>query len=134
MHDRPHGGVRYRDRGAVTVEAAIAVCALVAVFGLVLAGVATVVDHLRCMDAAAQAARVLARGTPEAVARQVVEATAPDGVAMTVDRTAEYVIVRVRASAAGGLVPGLVVQGEAQAMIEPGAQEPGAGEAVHAPP
>ncbi|EHK86982.1 TadE family type IV pilus minor pilin [Saccharomonospora azurea] len=123
MRDRPHGDGRPHDRGAVTVEAAIAVCALVAVLGLILAGVAAVVDQLRCTDAATQAARLLARGTSEAVAEQLVEATAPNGATMTVSRDEEAVIVRVGATPVGGLLPGVVVRAEARAALEPGVRD-----------
>ncbi len=118
------------DRGAVTVEAAIAVCALVAVFGLVLAGVAAVVDQMRCTDAATQAARMLARGTPAAAAERLVDVTAPEGATMTVDRAGGAVVVRVSVRPAGGLLPGVVARAEARAELEPGV----VGEVGDAPP
>lgn len=46
------------DRGAVTVEAAIALFALVTVLALSFAGIAAVADQLRCTDAAREAARL----------------------------------------------------------------------------
>ena len=54
--------MRSDDRGSVTVEAAIALCALIAVFGIAIAGVAAVADQLKCIDAAREATRLIARG------------------------------------------------------------------------
>ncbi|WP_045311583.1 TadE family type IV pilus minor pilin [Lentzea aerocolonigenes] len=45
-----------------TVEAAIAVCALLIVMGLAAAGLTAVVEQMRCTDAAREAARLAARG------------------------------------------------------------------------
>ncbi|RRO17226.1 hypothetical protein EIL87_10480 [Saccharopolyspora rhizosphaerae] len=59
------------DRGSVTVEAALGVCSLVAVFGLLLAGAAAVLGQLRCQDAAVEAARLLARGDAPRAERAV---------------------------------------------------------------
>ncbi len=111
------------------MEAAIAVCALVAVFGLVLAGVAAVVDQMRCTDAATQAARMLARGAPTSAAEQLVDATAPEGATMTVNRAGGAVVVRVSVHPVGGLLPGVVARAEARAELEPGV----AGESGDAP-
>jgi Flp pilus assembly protein TadG len=111
------------DRGAVTVEAAIAVCALVAVFGLVLAGMAAVVDQMRCTDAATLAARALARGTPDSTVEQLVHMTAPEGATTSVERVEGAVVVRVSVRPVGGLLPGVVVRAEARAELEPGVGE-----------
>ena len=46
----------------VTVEAAIAVCALLVVMGLAANGMTAVIEQLRCTDAAREAARLTARG------------------------------------------------------------------------
>ena len=46
------------ERGAVTVEAAIAVCTLVIVLTAALAAILATAAHLRCMDAAREAARL----------------------------------------------------------------------------
>ncbi|MET9627969.1 TadE family type IV pilus minor pilin [Lentzea sp. NPDC006480] len=45
-----------------TVEAAIAVCALLTVMGVAAAGLTAVVEQMRCTDAAREAARLAARG------------------------------------------------------------------------
>jgi hypothetical protein len=46
----------------VTVEAAIAVCALLVVMALAAAGLTAVVEQMQCTDAAREAARLAARG------------------------------------------------------------------------
>lgn len=66
------------DRGSVTVEAALGICSLVAVFGLLLLGAAAVFGQVRCQDAAVEAARLLARGDAPR-AEQAVRALAPAG-------------------------------------------------------
>lgn len=108
------------DRGSVTVEAAIGLCALVAVFAFVLVGVATVVEQVRCTDAAAQSARALARGEPETEAQRLVDVMAPKGATMTVRRSGDIVVVRVSARPVGGMLPGVSLRAEAHARLEPG--------------
>jgi Flp pilus assembly protein TadG len=66
------------DSGMVTIEAAIALCAFISVLALVLAGMSTVFDQLRCADAAREAARLVARGEPDHAA-DAVHRIAPPG-------------------------------------------------------
>ncbi|MGI5994333.1 MAG: TadE family type IV pilus minor pilin [Saccharomonospora viridis] len=108
------------------MEAAIGLCALVAVFAFVLAGVMAAVDQLRCTDAAAQAARALARGEPEVGAKRLVDALAPAGSTMTVNLSGDTVLVRVSARS---VLPGVTPQAEAQARLEPGVER-GSGSAA----
>jgi Flp pilus assembly protein TadG len=56
--------------GASTVEAAIAIAALVVVLVLCLAGVSAVLMQVRCVDAAREAARLAARGDDRCIAEQ----------------------------------------------------------------
>lgn len=107
------------DRGAVTVEAALALCSLVAVMVLVVASVAAASAHLRCLDAAREAARLIARGEPER-AREVGAAIAPAGAQVDVRIVGDQVEVRVSAAAVPG-VPGLSLAGSALAVLEPAA-------------
>ncbi|WP_236796293.1 TadE family type IV pilus minor pilin [Amycolatopsis sp. GM8] len=109
------------DRGAVTVEAAIALGALTLVLGLVLAGVAAVAGQLRCADAAREAARLIARGD-RPLAEQAVTQIAP-GARLQVDLTGNAVTVDVTAEPAGGLLPGVHLRGHAYALLEPGAPD-----------
>lgn len=110
------------DRGAVTVEAAIALCSLIVVFGVVLAGVAATTDQLRCTDAASEAARLVARGE-RALAEEAVRGMAPQGATLDVRIDERTVAVTVRADPAGGLLPGITVSAKAYAELEPGVGE-----------
>lgn len=120
------------DRGAVTVEAAIALCSLLVVFGLALAGVSAVTGQLRCTDAAGSAARMIARGQRQR-AEAVVAAVAPEGARLIVRGDGDAVTVSVVADALGGLLPGVELRGRAYAVLEPGVESPpasaGAGDA-----
>jgi Flp pilus assembly protein TadG len=107
-----------RDRGAVTVEAAIALSALTLVFGLVLAGVAAVTGQLRCVDAAREAARLVARGERPLADQAVAEIAS--GARLNVEVTGNAVTVDVTAEPAGGLLPGVHLHGHAYALLEPG--------------
>ncbi|GAB3581861.1 TadE family type IV pilus minor pilin [Amycolatopsis endophytica] len=108
------------DRGAVTVEAAIALSALTVFVGLVLAGFTAITGQLRCIDAAREAARLIARGQPE-LATQAVAEIAPPAARLSVTTTGDAITVEVRADPAGALLPGLHLRGSAFAVLEPGA-------------
>lgn len=60
---------RGTEAGSVTAEFAAALPAAVVVLALCLGGIQTVGQQVRLMDAAADAARLLARGDPPATAR-----------------------------------------------------------------
>ncbi|GAA5164905.1 MULTISPECIES: TadE family type IV pilus minor pilin [Amycolatopsis] len=108
-----------RDRGAVTVEAAIALTALTLVFGLLLAGLVAVVGQVRCTDAAGEAARLAARGDRTG-AEMAAARIAPVGARITIEATGEEVVVEVAAEPIGGLLPGVHLRGRAYALLEPG--------------
>lgn len=114
------------DRGAVTVEAAIAVVVLVLVLGLVLAGGAAAVDQIRCVDAAREAARLAARGDPGR-ARSAAAGIAPAGADIRIGYAGDAVDVRV---AVAGPLPGIHLSADARAVLEPGAGQGGDGEAA----
>jgi Flp pilus assembly protein TadG len=107
----------------VTVEAAIALCALVAVLGLALAGIAAVTDQLRCTDAAREAARLAARGEPDQ-GRAAAERIAPKGASVAIRADGDAIAVEVSAEPVG-LLPGLTLTGRAYAVAEPGGQPEG---------
>ncbi|MDI2032810.1 TadE family type IV pilus minor pilin [Saccharopolyspora sp. TS4A08] len=98
------------DRGSVTVEAALGICSLVAVFGLLLLGCAAVLGQLRCQDAAVEAARLLARGDAPR-AERAVRALAPADARYEHAITGDQVQVRISARWA---------RAEAVAVLEPG--------------
>ncbi|WP_238412677.1 TadE family type IV pilus minor pilin [Saccharothrix deserti] len=102
------------DRGAVTVEAALAVCGLVVVLALGVTAVMAVVGQLRCTDAAREAARLVARGD-DARADGVVEAIAPEGARWAVHREGDTAWVEVSASRLG-----VELKARAYAVLEPG--------------
>ncbi|MBK1785162.1 TadE family type IV pilus minor pilin [Prauserella cavernicola] len=110
------------DRGAATVEGAIALCSMLAVFGLVLAGVTALSHQLRCADAATEAARHLARGQAP-LADEAVRRLAPSGATIDARTQEATVAVTVAVPAIGGLLPGVAVRAEAFAELEPGEAE-----------
>lgn len=110
------------DRGAVTVEAAIALGALTAFFMLLIGGLVAMADQLRCADAAREAARLVARGQPESAERAVRE-IGPAGAEFVVRPEGDAVTVEVAARAR--VLPGLRLNGHAYAVYEP--------EVAHAP-
>lgn len=111
-------GVPGGDRGAVTVEAALALCSLMVVLALALAAVASVGAQLRCMDAAREAARLVARGEPERAWRAAVS-IAPAGASVEVAVRGDEVTATVSSRIAARL-SGLVVSGRAVGVLEPG--------------
>lgn len=121
---RPAGVMRDGERGSATVEAAIAICAVVVVLAMALAGATAVLDQLRCTDAAREAARLVARGEP-ARAEQAARTIAPSGADVVVRVHGDEVDVQVSVRAAGGLLPGLSVRAGAMAVMEPGAVSAG---------
>jgi hypothetical protein len=99
------------------VEAALAVASLVTVLVLAVGALAAMVTQVRCVDSAREAARLAARGDD----RGAVDAAArlgPDGSVLQVHRDGGFVIAHV--SARAPLLPGLVLDAEAVAAVEPG--------------
>lgn len=71
--------------------------------------------HIRCVDAAREAARLAARGDDGAAAARAI---APDGAAIQLRRDGEHVVAIV--SARSAFLPGITVAGRAVAALEPG--------------
>jgi Flp pilus assembly protein TadG len=117
----------------VTVEAAIALCAFVTVLAMVLAGMSTMLDQIRCTDAAREAARLVARGDQD-LAADAVHKIAPSGATFAVTTVGEGIVVAVRDPAAGGLLPGVHVVADAFAVPEPDAADPDAADPDAADP
>jgi hypothetical protein len=115
----PAATVESVDSGSVTVEAAIALCAVTAVVGLGLAGIVAVSDQLRCDDSAREAARLIARGDHE-LARLAVERIAPRGAELQVRTNGDKIEVAVHSAPFGHVLPGLRLAGHAFAVAEPG--------------
>jgi hypothetical protein len=108
------------DRGSVSVEAAIGLSALTIVGGVLLAGISAGADHIGCVDAAREAARLLSRGEP-ARAEQAVRDIAPSGARLDVHRVGDEITAGVEAEPASGLLPGIRLRASASAFAEPGA-------------
>ncbi|QBJ97017.1 pilus assembly protein TadE [Rhodococcus sp. ABRD24] len=111
---------RSGESGAVTVEAAIAIASIVTVVMLCIGAVLAVTTHVRCIDAAREAARLAAqddRANAVATARRV----APDGAQITLRDDGALVVATVRARAP--LLPLLEVSAEAVAAREPQSKE-----------
>ena len=99
------------------MEAAFAVAALVVAMVFCVAGLTAVSMHVRCVDAAREAARLAARGdgaSASAAARQV----GPDGAVLRLRRDGDLAVARVTATSR--LLPGLTIGAEAVAVVEPG--------------
>ncbi|GGM45049.1 hypothetical protein GCM10012275_15120 [Longimycelium tulufanense] len=111
------------DKGAVTVEAALGVCAVVIVLALALAGVAAVLSQLRCTDAAREAARLAARGEADR-APEAVQQIAPKGAHLALHTEGDTVRVEVT-DQPSPLLPGLTIRAEAYAVLEPGTPQGG---------
>ncbi|SEH60483.1 hypothetical protein SAMN04489835_1933 [Mycolicibacterium rutilum] len=78
------------------------------------AGLTALSTHIRCVDAAREAARLAARGDDGvAVARTL----APDGAAVQLGRDGDYVVATVTARSP---LPGLTIGARAVAALEPG--------------
>jgi hypothetical protein len=83
---------------------------------LCIAGLSAVATQVRCVDAAREAARLVARGdrsSAEAAVRDV----GPAGAELRLRAEGGHVIARVSASAP--VLPGVVIAAEAVAAVEP---------------
>lgn len=109
------------ERGAVTVEVALAMPVLVAVLGLVLWAVSAAGLAMDCTDAARAGARAAARGDSEAAVRALVDRAGPRNAVLSLERRGGFVTVTVRARTTppGPFpLPGFTVSGSAVAQVE----------------
>ncbi|HYH29204.1 MAG TPA: TadE family type IV pilus minor pilin [Pseudonocardia sp.] len=118
---RPRAARCTGDRGAVTVEAALALCSLAVFLAVAVAAVAAVVMSIRCVDAARELARLAARGEPER-GRAVAAAVAPPGARLTLRSEGDLVVAEVSAELVRPLP--VRIDGRAVAALEPGAAPP----------
>ncbi len=111
------------ERGAVTVEAAIAVCTLVIVLTAALAAILATAAHLRCMDAAREAARLAARGEGER-AGSIATQLAPRDAVVSIAVHGDQVQVEVSSPLLGGAGTSMPrLSATAVAVLEPGVGE-----------
>lgn len=94
---------------------------LVLLLTVAVGAVAAVTAQLRCVDAAREAARAVARGETTQSAVELASLAAPAGARISVGGDAERIVVTVTAeiSIGGGLLPAVTVSGEAVALPEP---------------
>ncbi|WP_139347895.1 TadE family type IV pilus minor pilin [Nocardia donostiensis] len=102
----------------MTVEAAIALAAIVATVILCVAALLAASSQVRCVDAAREAARLAARGDRAHAAAAAREVAPPDA-DIDIRRDGRRVIAEVAVGTP--LLPGLVLRAEAVAALEPGA-------------
>ncbi|MEU6880169.1 TadE family type IV pilus minor pilin [Streptomyces sp. NPDC046712] len=109
---------RSEDRGAVTVEAAMALPALVVFTMALVWALAAAAAQIQCVDAARAGARAVARSEPVAGAEAAARAAAPEGARVAVTRSDELwrVTVEVTAPGPGGM--GLTLRAGAAALAE----------------
>lgn len=105
------------DRGAVTVEAALALCSLTVFLVVAIGAIAAVAAGVRCTDAARELARLAARGEPER-GRGVASQLAPDHARMELTRDGDTFVARVSVDLLAPLP--VRVGGRAVAAAEPG--------------
>ncbi len=108
------------ERGMVTVEAAIALASIVVMVVIGVVAVAAVAAHVRCIDAAREAARIAAQGD-SVRAEQVAREVGPDGASVSIRTEGELIVARVRVDVP--LLPGVEVGAQAVAAVEPGGDE-----------
>lgn len=105
-----------RDRGSVTVEAALGIASLVVVLAVAAAGAAAMLTQLRLVDAARESARVAAMvGSDEGI---TAGRTVAPGASVSVEVSGGWVTSRVDAPARG--LPGVDLSAAAVARLEPG--------------
>ncbi|WP_051637043.1 TadE family type IV pilus minor pilin [Rhodococcus sp. UNC363MFTsu5.1] len=103
------------EAGAVTVEAAIAIASITVVVVLCLGSFLAVSAHVRCVDAAREAARLVARGD-RAEAVLAAQRVAPRGARITVREVDGFATAVVEAAVP--LLPALDISAEAVAAME----------------
>jgi Flp pilus assembly protein TadG len=108
----------------VTAEIAVALPVLVLLMAAALTAVMVVSAQLRCVDAAREAARALARGESVTLARSLADQAGPAGSRLTVSRSGDEVTVDVagKARGLGGVLPAFAVHARSVAVQEPGTQ------------
>ena len=84
-----------REAGYVTAETAMVLPVLALLLAVALWSIAVAAAELRCIDAARDGARALARGESDAVATEVARTAAPAGAQVDVRRDGDRIVVVV---------------------------------------
>ncbi|MEU2504982.1 TadE family type IV pilus minor pilin [Streptomyces sp. NPDC007863] len=109
---------RGRDRGSVTVEAAV-VLPVLALFAMALLwALAASAAQIRCVDAARAGARAAARSEPADAVVAAARAAAPEGARVAVAREGELWRVTVESAAPGPGGLGVTLRAGAAALAE----------------
>jgi Flp pilus assembly protein TadG len=105
----------------VTAEIAVAMPVLMVLLAAALAAVTVIGGQLRCVDAAREAARALARGDSMDSARALATAAGPQGATLssTTGPAQIRATVQARVRPIGGLLPAFTVSADAVALPEP---------------
>ncbi len=107
------------EAGAVTAEVALVLPVLLVVVLLGLWAVGAVVTNIRCIDAARDTARAVARGEPAESARQIGQRSAPEDAAIEIIQKGNDIHVAVSATHDWPLLNGLLsLPAEANATIQ----------------
>lgn len=114
-------GRRPHDDGAVTVEAAIALCSLTLFLVMSVGAVAAVAGTIRCIDASRELARLAARGEADR-GRAVAAALAPGGARLHLVQDGDTVTAEVSVDPLRPLP--VRIGGRAVAALEPGVDVP----------
>ncbi|KAB8163750.1 hypothetical protein FH609_018975 [Streptomyces sp. 3MP-14] len=110
---------RRSDPGAVTVESALVIPALVLFLGALLCGLGAFATQSLCQDAARAGARAAARGEPADEVLRVARDIAPGHARVEIGRDGSLVRVGVSVPSWATGVLGLAVEGWAVAHVEP---------------
>lgn len=122
---RPVTAGRHGDAGTATAETAVVLPALAMLLAVGLWSVAVAGAQLRCVDAAREGARALARGEPTGLAAGLARQAAPRDAVVDVSVVPGRAVVVVRAVVGpggwlAGRLPGAQVSARAQTPLEPG--------------
>ena len=101
----PAPRLRLRDAGYVTAETAMVLPVLAGLLAVALWAIAVAAAQVKCVDAARDAARALARGETAATASAVAIDAAPPGSTIELSHSGDRVVVIVRATVGKGLGP-----------------------------
>jgi hypothetical protein len=92
----------HRDAGYVTAETAMVLPILALLLAVALWSIAVAAAQLRCIDAARDGARAIARGEPDAIAIEVARVAAPSGAQVDVRHDGDRIVVVVSARLGAG--------------------------------
>ena len=120
---RPARRIRHGERGSVTAETAIVLPVVVVLLAVATWVIGLVVTHIRCLDAARDVARAVARGEPAEEARRIGLRSAPAGSVVELGRSDSDVTAVVRSPAVAlpvlGSIGAVRVEERATVQAEP---------------